>query len=417
MQLVVQLRSLSTNRALSALVGASALSAFGDWLYLAALPIIVYQATHDAALVGLAAAGRLIPFFVLSMPAGLLADRCNRRRILIVSESARCALMLVTASLYVAGADVAVLIGVGTLSAAFGTFSMPAQNALIPNLARTDAELGMANACSATLDNIASIFGPIAAGILVVTAGLGVACAINGISFAVVVLLIVWSRPPAVAAIAVSAEHGPVAIPETGTANWASIGGRAARAIVMDAAISFAAGALGVLPVLIAVEQLGAGEAFSGVLGAGAGAGAVLGGLAAGAMINGAPSRALGLGTLVAFGSIVLLASTSLPIVAVIASAGALGSLVMLDTLNITNLQRTVPGPYLGRAFGLLHTSAAVWLMAGSALPSLLASAMGVPAALLMTAMVVITLGGLSLLRAPLRERPIEFPRGNRVAT
>ena len=391
------LRRLSRNRPLSMLIAAGALSAFGDWLYLAALPIIVYQATHDAALVGLAAAGRLLPFFVLSMPAGLVVDRFDRRLVMIVAESTRCLLMLVMAGAYVLHAGVVVLIVVATAAAAAGTFAIPAQNALVPQLIRDGDELGLANACSSVLANLACVLGPVVASLLVITSGLGLACAINGLSFAAVVVILLLTRP---APSAASATSDPTETAPTSDGPAISVGAiarLAAGPITLDAAISFAAGALGVLPVLIAVDGLHLGDAFAGVLGAGSGLGAVAGGLAAGALANGRAGRGTGLGIVSAAVAIGVLGTTTIAIVAVAAGAFAFGALVMLDTLNLTAVQRSLPEAALGRAFGILHTSAAIWLMAGSSIPPIVAGMAGVGPAVLVTGGVVAVFGIASL--------------------
>ena len=396
------LRALRRNRPLSFLIGVGAVSSFGDWLYLAALPIVVYQQTHDAALVGLAAAGRLLPFFLLSIPAGVAADRFDRRRILLAAETTRCICMLAMAALSVVDGGVALLLALATMSAAAGTFAIPAQHALIPVLATDTDELGLANACSATLDNVACIAGPIVAGLLVVTAGLGVACAINGLTFALVVAILATIRSipvgtrtaadggaattsPTTTAVAIPAERRLIGLFPTIRA--------AAGPITLDAAISFGSGALGVLPVLIAVEWLRAGEAFSGVLGAAGGLGAVAGGIAAGMVVNGDQRRGTVVGVAVAAASLGLLGFAPIATVAVAASAVAVGALVLLDTLNITNLQRSLPAAALGRGFGILNTSAAVWLIAGSSIPPVVAAVVGIQAGVLVTAVVVATLG------------------------
>jgi Major Facilitator Superfamily. len=80
-------------------------------------------------------------------------------------------------------------------SAAAGTFSMPALGALAPELATNDEQLGHANAVRATLDSLAGVIGPAFAGILIVVGGLPIAFVLNGLSFAVVVLAMVVSRP------------------------------------------------------------------------------------------------------------------------------------------------------------------------------------------------------------------------------
>ena len=186
---------------------------------------------------------------------------------------------------------------------------------------------------------------------------------------------------------------------------WIAIARLAAPRVVLDAAVSFAAGALGVLPVLIAVEQLDAGEAFAGLLGAGAGAGALMGGVAAGSLINRDRPWGLAGGVVAASVALGLLALTTAPIIAIGASALACASLVMLDTLNVTALQRSLPQACHGRAFGLLNTSAASWLMAGSAVPPILVALVGVEAAVALTGLVVLVLGTGSLIGGPSRHR------------
>jgi MFS family permease len=386
------IRRLARNRRLSAVLAAAALSSFGDWLYLAALPMVVYQATGDAALLGLAAAGRLLPFFLLSVPAGAIADRFDRRRVVIVAETARAAIMLLMAAIALLGGSAVALIVLATMSAAAGTFAMPAHLALIPELARDDDELGLANATSMTLDNGASVLAPLAAAVLVMAAGLAPACAVNGLTFLVVVGALVTIGP---------SRERPARGHESDRPAEAVQPARPVRTLVsdalpvfaLDAAVSFAAGALGVLPVLLAVHTLGGGEELAGLVNAAGGAGAVIGGVAAGLLVGRDQRAWVRLGIAAAAAGVAAIALPSLAIV-LVASTAATAALVMLDTLNITTLQRTLPGATHGRVFGLLHTSAAAWLIGGSAIPPLVAGAFGVEAATILTAGVVAGLGG-----------------------
>jgi MFS family permease len=190
------MRQLLRNRPLAALIGAGAVSGIGDWIYMTALPVLVYARTGDAALVALATLGRLVPFFVLSMPAGIAADRFPRRVILVLTETVRCVAMLLIAGLCLVGADVGVVIALTMLAAAAGTISMPALASLTPELAADDAELGRANAIRATLDSLACVVGPAVAGVLILVGGLPFAFALNGLSFATVAIaLIAWRSP------------------------------------------------------------------------------------------------------------------------------------------------------------------------------------------------------------------------------
>ena len=70
------------------LIGASAASQVGDWLYNAALLGYVFSATHSAAWVGAATICRLLPYVLLGPFGGVIADRYPRRTVLVVGKPA-----------------------------------------------------------------------------------------------------------------------------------------------------------------------------------------------------------------------------------------------------------------------------------------------------------------------------------------
>jgi MFS family permease len=395
-QRIQPIRRLISNRPLAALVGAGAASSAGDWLYLTALPVLVYERTGDPALVGLAAAARLVPFFLLSMPAGVVADRFPRRSILILSETVRALAMLAIAWLCVGGADILGIVVLTLIAAAAGTFSMPATGSLVPELAADDAELGLANTIRATLDSLSGVLGPTLAGVLIVTGGLPVAFALNGISFALVAAsLLIWRpRSSRVASRGAPNPANEASGPDLG---WNALIRRVAGPLALDGAISFASGAIGVLAVLIAVDWLGAGEPFTGALNAGAGLGGIAGGIATGAVINGNVRVGLIAGIVSFAGAFVVLGMVAIPAIAVGAMAVAFAGLILLDTINMTTIQRLTADGGTGRAIGLIHTLAATWMMAGVIVPTLCAATFGIQAAIFAPAVVMVGLGALSL--------------------
>src|SRR3954465_8935176 len=87
-------RALLRNGPLARLLAGEFVSGIGDWLYLVALLIVVYQHSQDALLLGVVGAARVLPYVVLSVPAGLAADRFDRRLILIVTDTARALIMV-----------------------------------------------------------------------------------------------------------------------------------------------------------------------------------------------------------------------------------------------------------------------------------------------------------------------------------
>src|SRR5882762_4918194 len=81
------------------LLSALAVSQIGDWLYNLALVVLVYNRTHSALWAGVTTAARVVPVVVLGPLGGVLADRFDRRRIMIVCDLARMGLMVVLAAI------------------------------------------------------------------------------------------------------------------------------------------------------------------------------------------------------------------------------------------------------------------------------------------------------------------------------
>ena len=92
-------RSVWANRPLRALLAGEFISSIGDWLYLVAILLLVYERTQDPIVLGIVGAIRLVPPLVLSIPAGIIVDRFDRRLILVVTDLARGACIAVMAVL------------------------------------------------------------------------------------------------------------------------------------------------------------------------------------------------------------------------------------------------------------------------------------------------------------------------------
>ena len=127
------------------LIGASAASQVGDWLYNAALLGYVFGATHSATWVGAATIARLLPYVLLGPIGGAIADRYPRRAVLVVGSMLRLGLMLVLAAAVAGDVPVALVIGVVALASAAGSAERPAALSLLPRLVG-ESRLGPANA-------------------------------------------------------------------------------------------------------------------------------------------------------------------------------------------------------------------------------------------------------------------------------
>src|SRR3954451_19160287 len=142
-----------------ALIGASAVSQLGDWLYNAVLLGYVYAATGSAAWVGAATIFRLLPYVLLGPFGGMLADRYDKRAVLLAGDLLRCILMLALAAVVAAEVHVAAVIALTSLASAAGRAERPAALALLPRLGG-ESRLGPANALRHTVQDLGVVVGP-----------------------------------------------------------------------------------------------------------------------------------------------------------------------------------------------------------------------------------------------------------------
>ena len=182
-------RRVLRNPALRRLLIGQTVSSIGDWLYLVAVMVVVYQVTDDAVVLGIVGAARMVPFVVLSIPAGIVAGRYDRRTILLVTDLGRGLLMVVLGVLVTANASVVPIVGVTIAATCFSAFFGPAIGSYLPTVVGDERDLGPANSLWATLDNLAFFIGPAVAGLLIAAGGLGFAFLLNALSFGFVALI------------------------------------------------------------------------------------------------------------------------------------------------------------------------------------------------------------------------------------
>jgi len=374
------------NPALGRLLAGEFISGIGDWLYLVAILVVVYAESESAVLLGVIGAARILPYVLLSVPAGMVADRFDRRMVLLVTDVARGVIMVGLAVSVSLGSPTWVIIALSILAACFSTFFGPAIGALLPSLV-DERDLGTANSAWATLDNVAFIIGPAIAGILLASGGLGVAFLINAASFAVVAVILWFLPSPRRAA---PSEEGADADAKPTDGGWRAMLRPLAGPLVLDSATSFVIGGVNVLTVVIAVDVLGAGESGTGFLQAATGVGGVVAGISGGALLARRLSVPLMIGGVVGGIGLAWLALSGGLVMAMIAIGVAVAGLLLLEVVNTTMIQRIVPDELRGRAMGMLQTSSAIVYSLGSLLMPILASLFGVPFVLVAAGVIVV---------------------------
>jgi MFS family permease len=390
---------------------AQAISAFGSRITRTALPIIaVATLDQPEAVVGLLAALQLAPGVVLAMLAGGFVDRSHKRRILIVADLVRAALV---ASLTVAWAlgllsmIHVVIVGAG-VGAATALFQIT-DNAYLPSLIGR-RRLIEGNAKLETTEAIAEITGPASAGVLIAALGAPLAVVIDAVSY-------VWSavmlgrirtpdeaKPPPEQAAAPTQAPSPTAEDPDDAASAQSfrtgedfrIGLRAifghplVRPVVLTLMVwSVAGGFFMALYTPYCLRELELSQATFGVIIAMGGIGSL-----GGAILSRTLARVLGVGrTLLVTAALSLLFSLLIPIagsfsshamrIAFLAAHQLLGDgfAVAFIILAVTLRQTVLPKTVLGRANAAVHVCTTGVLPLTAILAGSLATLIGTHAA------------------------------------
>jgi MFS family permease len=352
-----------------ALIGASAVSQLGDWLYNAVLLAYVYAATGSAGWVGAATIFRLLPYVLLIPVGGLLADRYDKRTVLLAGDTARCVLMLGLAAVVAADGPVEMVLVLTMLATAAGSAERPAAMALLPRLVG-ESRLGPANALLHTVQEIGVVLGPAIGAVIILVAPDYVAFVVNAATFAF-------------SAIAISTiRRSPVRAASSAEAAGAHLrhGLRTARAtrfvaplIVVIAMAELIYGAQTVQLVLYADNELGMGAAGYGWLLAASGVGGVLS-----AVVNGRLAASTRVSVIVVATALLFIATqfvyaaTGTAAIALLATAAGGAGFVACEVVGETTLARVVPQDVLGRVLGVMAGVSVAALLTGAVVAPLL---------------------------------------------
>ncbi len=138
----------------------------GEWMTWVALNWAVFEFTGSALYLALINSCRLVPAFLLSVPAGVLADRTNRRKLLISLQAGTMLSTFCVGYLLAMGSPFWLLAVVVTLRSSLMAAVPPVRNSLIPNLV-PESQVASAVAIDTAVRNLARILGPATAGILI----------------------------------------------------------------------------------------------------------------------------------------------------------------------------------------------------------------------------------------------------------
>src|SRR5437762_14195453 len=158
---------------------------------------LIYRLTGSAALLGLIGFAGQIPIFILAPLGGVMADRVNRHRVLIATQTAMMVLAFVLAALTLEGiVRVWHLLVLASMLGIANAFDIPARQAFLVEMVGKE-DIVNAIALSSSMMNGARIVGPAVAGIVVAAVGEGWCFLLNGVSYiAVIVALLLMTIAP-----------------------------------------------------------------------------------------------------------------------------------------------------------------------------------------------------------------------------
>jgi MFS family permease len=330
-------------------ISGQSVSLIGTWMQMAAQSWLVLTLTHSATTLGVIVALQTIPVLLLGPYGGVIADRVDKRRLMVVLQAAMGVQALILGLLTVTGAVELWQIGVLALLLGLNNaFENPARQSFMLEMVGPE-NLRNAVSLNSVLVNVARVIGPAVAGLLIATAGEGVCFLVNAASFVAVVA--------SLATLDRSAIHpSPPSGREPGQLREGLTYIRRTPELAVPLVMMALAGCLAyefqvTLPVM-ASQGLHAGATGFGFMTSAMGVGAVLGGLVVAAKgKTGLPPL---IAAATAFGVVLLLASLapSLPLELLALALAGGASISFMSTGNST-LQLTATPSMRGRVMSL----------------------------------------------------------------
>lgn len=374
---------------------ASLVSNTGSWMHDTAASWFMTTLDSTPYMVALVQAATTLPVFLLALPAGTLADRMDRRQLLLLTQSMMLVLATILGVLTLTGSAgegtlLAVTFGLGLCNAIMS----PTWQSIIPRLVPPQ-DLQPAVALHAVGINISRAIGPAVGGLIILTVGVAWPFLINAVSFLAVIAALWWWRPAPAAATRAAPKPFFAAMHE-GVAH--AKGNQALKNTLVRSVLFYLFGSCywALLP-LIARNQLHGGPSLFGVLVGCIGAGAV-----AGALLLPRLRARYGLDRVLVFGTVGTIAAMTGFALLHEAAAGVLAALLAgaswiaaLSSLNVA-AQLAVPDWVRARGMAMYTTALYGCLALGSILwgqvatyidlmPTLLAAAAAALAGLLLT--------------------------------
>ncbi|MEG3437205.1 MFS transporter [Pannus brasiliensis CCIBt3594] len=399
------------------------LSLVGNWITMVAIVWLVYHLTRSPVLLGTVGFASQFPNLVLVPFGGVLSDRWNRRRTLLVTQflsllqSFALAILTLTGTIHIAP-----IIALSLLQGIVNAIDSPTRQAFVPEIVGRPENLTNAIALNSSMFNGARLLGPAIGGVLLASVGAGYCFLLDGISyFAVLLALLAMRLPPRER----TTPRSPLSLPTIARHlregfDYAFGFAPVRSLLIMVAVVSFLGVNFVVILPIFASEILRGNAGTLGLMMAASGVGSLIA-----ALWLSLRKGIQGLGRLAAIapivygvGAIAFALSRSLPLSVFLLAALGFGSLLQSASAN-TIIQTLVPDEMRGRVMSIYIMSFLGTISLGNLFQGTLVSFIGAPATVTVNGIVCVAIATLYARQLPkLRQmvwkaHPELAPRGH----
>lgn len=375
------IRAVMANRGLRLLVASTGATSVGKWGFGIALAVYAYR-TGGATLVGVVLLLQAFPSVVAAPVLAWLGDRHSRKRVLFLTNAARTAMLAGAAAAMWAHAPAAVVFALAVLYSMVSTANQPARAALIPALSRVPGEASSANAVVSSLDNAGFLVGAGAGGVMVAATSTQAVVGACALAY----LISLWMIGGLPSDARPTSQRTKLGLAREITTGFHSVSAQPQLRllVLLLGSLSVTGGLANVLVVVTAISLLHAGPAGVGYLSAAYGAGGVLAGVAAIALLERSiPVAAVLVGACALCLPLVVVGIVPLPATALIAWAAVGLGYALVKATALTLLQRLTEDRVLSRVLGVLETTFVAGIGIGAIVAPALVSALGTKGALI----------------------------------
>ena len=173
------------------------ISLIGTWMQKTAVSWVIYSLTHSKFMLGVSVFATLFPSFTFSFIGGVVADRYDRYRLLLVTQLASMVqAVLLTIMVYTGHYNVWAILALSVVLGTINAFDVPARQSLVYDMVDDKKTLPNALALNSSMVNLSRLIGPALAGLTIEKLGDNACFGLNALSFVAVIISLLMMRLP-----------------------------------------------------------------------------------------------------------------------------------------------------------------------------------------------------------------------------